>query len=76
VSGDKVEYAAGSRGQGTYPAAWGTPPGTPLSSGRAQWVRSHIPLSPRVAQRRLAARNNRLLWSLRFIEFERKGPTP
>jgi len=75
VSG-RVEIADGDRGGGVFPASWGRPPGTPYSEQRARWVRQHIPLSPRVAQRRLAARDRQLLWRLRLLELEWKRPTP
>ena len=76
MTGGPVEIAVGARGAGVFPASWGHPPGTAYSEERARWVRQHIPLSPRVAQRRMAARDRQLLWRLRLLELEWKRPTP
>jgi hypothetical protein len=38
----RIEQAAGSRGDGTFPAEWGIPRGTPYSEERAAWVRRHV----------------------------------
>ena len=72
----RVETADGSRGQGTFPAEWGRPPGGQFSEERAAWVARHVRLTPLVARRRLAARDARLHWRLRLIDLEWKRPTP
>ena len=72
---NRVEIADGAR-DGVFPASWGRPPGSAYSEERARWIRAHVPVTPLVAQRRLAARDARLLWRLRLIEIERKRPTP
>jgi hypothetical protein len=41
MSGD-VELAQGVRGFRTFPAEWGTPPGTQFSEERARWVKDRV----------------------------------
>ena len=34
----EVEAANRTRGAGTFPEEWGTPPGSPYSEARARWI--------------------------------------
>ena len=67
-----MESADGSRGAGVFPAEWGSPPGSQFSEERAVWVarkvRERTKLTPDAIYRRLAAKDRRLLWTLRLAQ--------
>ena len=71
-----LETADGTRGYGSFPAEWGSPPpGGAYSEERARWVREKVAGHCRTAPlRELARRDARLLWTLRIAELERKRP--
>ena len=56
-----------------YPEEWGYPPGRRFSEERAQWVRKNVERHGALtAHRKLAARDQRLLLTLRRALLERR----